>query len=85
MSRQWKHKLCDFYIFWQNTNVGNKSWNTGQFKRKLETVAYSKHKKYAFTDEARAQAIYVLEKRNLASGRNRVSQLKSLLSFCRFN
>ena len=40
-NQEWKQKLCD-YKFWKKRNKGNKTWDTGTWKKKLQTIANGK-------------------------------------------
>ena len=45
-------------------NVGNKTWNTGCWKRKLVTIATSKKLPFAANPKSQASAQYILDRRD---------------------
>ena len=44
-------------------NIGNKTWNTGVWAKKLKMISANKNKAFTFSYEARARANYILNKR----------------------
>jgi hypothetical protein len=37
--REWHHKHLREFVFWQSKNVGNETWNTGVFGKKLSHLS----------------------------------------------
>ena len=62
--REWKHKIFD-YKFWHKINEGNKTCNTGTWKKKLQTIANDKAKADAGNIEVQARARYIIDKREI--------------------
>ena len=65
-TREWKLRGTD-YRFIQQKNKGNKSWHTGVWKRKLESIACGTAKGAAGDIVVQTRAKHILSKRNLFS------------------
>jgi len=66
-TREWKHKTVD-YKFSQPMNIGNKNWNTGVFKRKLETLARGKIKIVSDNISVQIRCKLILDRRDETRG-----------------
>ena len=62
-TQEWTHRSFDFK-FPQQRNIGNKTWQTGVFKRKLEVVAKGKNKEMRGHTASINRAKYILSKRS---------------------
>lgn len=67
-TREWKHKACDYRFWQQKNNTGTKTWNTGVFTKKLETVAKGNKREFFGKNKYVCQAQYILSMRNNAAG-----------------
>ena len=63
-TRWWTHKKID-YKFSQQTNVGNKTWQSGVFGRKLQVIAKGKNREVRGHSAAISRARYILSKHNI--------------------
>jgi len=62
-TREWRHKKIKDFTFPQSMNVGNNTWHSGLWKRKLETVATSLKKPFVDHPNSQKRAQYILDMR----------------------
>ena len=60
--QEWKSKHCDFR-FYQARNANGKTWNTGIWKKKLESIASGNPREVKGCIKAIERAKYILQKR----------------------
>ena len=66
-TREWRHKKIPEFTFLQQKNIGNTSWNTGVWKRKLTSIANGKVKCVTGNIVAQTRAKFILKMRNSTS------------------
>jgi len=62
-TQEWKHRKIEEFTFTQQMNVGNKTWNSGCWKRKLKVIATSRKMPFVQYPASQRRAQYILDMR----------------------
>lgn len=80
-TREWKHKVCNNKFWQQKNNIGTKSWNTGVFTKKLETVAKGNKREFFGKAKYVRRVQYILSMRGNTSVTPQVSKEMKFFPF----